>query len=311
MRNISAIQRKDRYTVIKLETAQQLHAAIRAYAIHGSCAAERQSTRHLVDDHGAAAMAMVAPVFALTAVSETPESFAERIVDEIGDFSSGKFQDSWDREGPGPFHKAMIFAKRTDDGTIEMHINAAYSEGAGEKKVADAIGVPILYNGSCIERHYETTGNRFCIPLADIKAAYETLGASFDARDVLRQLKPLDVDSGWSDPGRTTVIENDHLKATLTIPAHTVAPQHEEQRNRHRDFEYRIEDDYLTGPAKIGRHGARESVALSISIAPAGNRPTYDGAVQAGILEVADRIENIWQKSGQVAPSIGLHSNTL
>jgi hypothetical protein len=182
-------------------------------------------------------------------------SFSEKVVKEIGRLKSKHgYRGSWDHDGPGPFHKAFMNARREEDGTFSLSIGAAYVGNQPEFDLAKKIGAPVGYACCNIERAWSSK-ERFAIPLRDIQAVYGALGQEFDGKGFLAKLTVPIMDDHIKDymnsfTSPVSIFEDGKISVSLQFTSwRTVAP-YDAKKHPARDHGFRIENDQLTGPAR-------------------------------------------------------------
>ena len=136
----------------------------------------------------------------------------------------------------------------------------------------------------------------FQSPLKDIEDIYRALGETFDPQVFLKALttpKMNEFDEIRVDSYISPVsIRNDGgIKASVglgSIPAY----RYKDAPNR--DYEYRIENGNLTGPARLAHDGNPEAIGIELSISPTSGL-TYDTALEQLIRALGDRAETAWK----------------
>jgi hypothetical protein len=306
----NGFKRTDYQHTLRFETVKDLHNAVLVFA--GERAASQDENIRQYGESGGG----MAAVFTMLGLSRLEEdnggrkSFAQKVVDDIGSLSSDRgYHGSWDYDGPGPFHKATIAAKRLPDNAFSLHIHAAYVGNEPEVSLAHKIGAPIGYGYCDIERTWASTQqDRFAIPVKDIEALYTALGQKFDEKEFLKSFATPQMDSyhkehveSYTSP--VSIVNNDAVKAEITLTNWRSVPAYEQKDKPGRDYGYRLEKGYLTGPARID-HGSGKPMAIGIQlyITPAGEGPTYDAALEQRIRKMGDAVEAAW-KVDQPAPS--------
>jgi hypothetical protein len=184
---------------------------------------------------------------------------------EIDDESIAKgtkmFKDGWDYDGPGVWHKASLEVWVDASGWY-LHYWAAYVGNAPEKRVAEALGAIATLN---ILRYnhrltYETHDDRFAIPLDDLRIIYTKMFRKLDSSLFITELttpsNPEEKSGKWADVVGPVVITapKNPVNAVVRLGYNTLwASAHDRDPVTNNPLEhhaYRIEGDYLTGPAK-------------------------------------------------------------
>lgn len=287
----SVISRTEHRGTIRFDNLADLHNAVLVFGGEG----DQGARQHNIEAFGQSGGGLGAVLFAM-ASSGAEGSFAQNIVQEIGNLDRF-YHGSWDHDGPGPFHKASLTAERHEDGTFTLNINAAYVGNRPEVRLAEQLGAPIGYYHCTIEREYEASEDgRFRIPLADVTSIYKAVGVDIDEESAFAALttktEPKDEWDGPELPYAVLSSDND-IQAVVGFARYTAVDSYEERGNPDRDYEYRIEDGFLTGPAREDYKGAYELIRIAVIITPHEGM-TFDKAVEQRITQIADVVETTW-----------------
>lgn len=285
-------KRREYRSTLRLDSAQAVHDAILVFGGERAGAFD-ETARQVGESHGGMAAAMF-----LLAMPRSGGSFASRVAAEAlatVDTERG-YRGDWDYDGPGPFHKCNIQAKREDDGSYSLHIYAAYVGNRPEIRLGQRIGAPVGFSRVEVECLWAPVegSDRFRVPLADLEAIHAVLGVPFDAEAFLARLAAPTMLS-W-DPTRVEhpfstvpLLEDGGVHASLAFINYRAVALYERREKPDRDYAFRIEDGFLTGPARIDHRFERpQSVGMEVVIGSKGL--TYDTALEARCMELADKV---------------------
>lgn len=227
--------------------------------------------------------------------------FSERIVLGIGDLPS-QYIYTCDIAESGPFYKCIICAARERNGEFSLNLSPHHFDYNTEKDLAQKLGASIGYVSCEIERTYKVSGKRFAIPINDIECAYTFFGQKFDKERFCNKLttphkssiKKNRVISYFSS---ITLINDDNLCASIGLTDWRCVQAHEYKKNQAHNYEYRIVNDCLTGPAKFDNMtNCPIPIGIQLLISSI-KRPTYDSNLEKLIRHMGDAIEAKWRES--------------
>jgi len=297
-----SIIRRDHQRTLRFNTLSALHDAIRVYG-GARPAALHENLRQIRAAHGTDAKRI-----AFSHLAEGGGSFADRVVEAMGSLEK-RYYGSWDYDGPGPFHKCSIEAQAKPDTTFVLSIHAAYVGNEAEIALAEKVRAPLGYAGCSLERTWIASNDRFAIPLQNIEAAYIALGQSFDAQAFLKAITTPRIADGSTDhieshTSPVTILDDGPIRASLSFINYRQVAPYDYQRAPSRDYEYRLEDGALTGPALLDRNSGRpRSIGLRLWIVPATEGLTYETALEQRIRGLGDAAQAAWEGSNSWEPA--------
>jgi len=294
------VSRTDHQGTLRFNKLEDLHNAVLVFGGEG----DQSAKRHNIDALDQAKGSMAGVMFAMA--SRNSGSFTQRVVKEIGNLDR-PYRGSWDWDGPGPFHKASIDAKREKDGTFTLDINASYVDNKPEITLAKQVGAPIGYYNCKIEKEYAASKDgRFSIPLSEVVSIYKAVGVSINEADAFAALTTKTTPKEkWDRPElpQAVLCGDEDVKVTMGFVGYTTVSPYDEEKNPGRDYGYRLgisfpagsalRIDVLTGPAIKRPDGTYAPVRLGVGIWPSKN-PTFDPAVEQRIRQIGDVIEATW-----------------
>jgi hypothetical protein len=303
-----SVSRTDCQRTIRFNSLSDLHHAILVFGSNG----DQSARQHNIQAYGQSDGGLGALLF-MKAWSGGESSFAQGIVREIGNLDS-PYGRSWDYDGPGPFHKTAITAERQSDGTFTLEVCAAGVGNKPEIKLAERFGAPIGYYHCTIQREYAASRDgRFRIPLSDVTDIYKAVGVDIDPKSAFTALTTKTTpQKEWDRPKlpQAALSSDGDVEVTMGFVGYTTVAWHEEGDSPDRDYGYRIEDGFLTGPARQERDGGYESVCIAVRIQP-HKIPTFDKAVEQRIRQTGDVIEAIWGGNNAPGSKPGFKSNGM
>jgi len=291
---VDSITRRDHQGTLRFNTLSELHDAIRVYG-GARPGALNENLKQIGAAHGTEAKRD-----ASSTLSEGGGFFAEQVVKAIGRLEQ-TYHGSWDYDGPGPFHKCIIDARRQSDDTFVLSIYAASVGNEAEIALAQKVRASLGYSGCSVERTWSASKERFAIPLKDIEAAYTTFGQSFDSQAFVKAITTPRMFDGRGDriesyTSPVTILDDGLMGVSLRFVNYRQVSPYDYQRAPSRDYEYRLEAGTLTGPALFDRNSGRpRSIGLELWIGPTAKGPTYDTELERRIRSLGDAVLLAWE----------------
>ena len=182
------------------------------------------------------------------------------VTDEFLANDGTMFRGDWDYDGPGVWHKASLAVKADKNG-FYLRFNAAYVGNKAEQTLVKALGDIATLNIIHYKHRltYETHGDRWAIPLNDLRIIYASCCREFDADafliELLNPVNPECKTGKWADITGPVIVnsDDDNIRCLVKLGYRTLNTRDHDRGEDNKPLDhhgYRIEGEYFTGPAE-------------------------------------------------------------
>ncbi len=195
-----------------------------------------------------------------------------------------------------PFHNAKLCAVMQTDQSVILDIWTDESGNKPEILMSQQTGAQIGYSYCEIKRNYPVDGERFAVPLADIKAVYDALGQPFNPTLFLNSIVKTRHSKGpkpyfYHELETVYLRTKDGFCCAILASEQCEISRDDYELNPEMDFEYKNEGDVFTGPFSVSHNGKVDKpLELYFRLIPV-QPPTYDTSLEQKIRACGDVIE--------------------
>lgn len=246
-------------------------------------------------------------------------SFTEKAIQECRKDLEGsrkRYRGSWDYDGPGPFFKASIdvepFERPLGEGQTQtgylFHTYVSYHGHIKDEETAKRLNVPCGLRHIQIQRRFpvERGQTRFAIPIAELMKVWPLFNEPMTPEGLLAGLTDFESIADPMERRREAPtmikITKGNVGITFEIEHYTIGQYWMYQGKKKEDYELRIENGNLTGPARVldkseqysDSDGVMLAVGVTVRIYPLDSNPSFSEDVRNEMGRLANAVMFGW-----------------